>query len=199
MVATTTPKGVTKYMRALCARLGATAEPAFLPVCTRKDSVLGDCFNDVNRQIAEFGGDAVHGWQLWEWPGILVEAEFHGVWRSPSGELLDVSLKGEGEEVVLFVPDPCRRFNGSRIDNVRHATGKSPHIRTFIQNQNRFFKLYKATHGDVIGEVVLHGELAELWEEQQILGEELAMSDEARAAWPRFVAGHPYLPRHITA
>ncbi|OWG13090.1 hypothetical protein KDK82_5597 [Delftia sp. K82] len=195
MAATTTPKEVTKYIRELCTRIGATSEPMFLPVHTRKDSILGDCFNDVNRQIAEFGGDAVHGWQLWEWPGIMVEAEFHGIWRSPNGELLDISLKGEGEETVLFVPDPSRKFNGSRVDNVRHAIGKNPKIRTFIQNQNRFFKLYKAMHGDVVGEVILRNELAELWEQQQLLGRELAMSAEARAAWTRFVARHPYLPR----
>jgi hypothetical protein len=199
MVATTTPKEVTKHMRELCRRIGAVVEPKFIQVRTREDAVLGDCFNDVQRQIAQFGGTSVHGWQLWEWPGILVEAEFHGVWQSPTGELVDVSLKGESEQVVLFVPDPCMKYDGNRVDNVRHAIGKSPRIRTFIQNQNRFFKLLKAAHGNAIGEVALRGELADLWEHQQQLGRELVASEEAHRAWPIFAAGHPYLPRRAPA
>ena len=195
MVATTTPKSITRHLRDLCARLKVTAEPTFVPVRSRADAALGDCFNDVKRQVEEFGGELFHGWLLWEWPGILVEAEFHGMWRSPTGDLTDVSLRGEGEEVVLFVPDVSRRFEGSRKDNVRHVTGKDPRIRTFVQNQNRFFKLFQAAHGNVTGEVVLEDELADLLYNQRMLGEALATSVEAQRAWVAFSKDHPYLPQ----
>lgn len=186
MVATTTPNGVNKHIRELCRRLDVDSDPRFLPVLARDDSGLGDCFNDVKRHVVEHGGSLVHGWMLWEWPGVLVEAEFHGVWRSPSGELIDVTKKGDGETEILFVPDEVRIYEGSRIDNVRHAVGKNPKIQTFIQTQNRFYKLFSERHGNLVGEVELDDELAEMAYRNALLAEELATSSEAMLASARF-------------
>jgi hypothetical protein len=194
MIGTTTPKAITRSIRELCSRLRTVDEPAFLRVEPRPDSQIGDCFNDVKRHVHEHGGSLVHGWLLWEWPGIMVEAEFHGVWRSPDGALLDVSKKPEAERVVLFAADTVRNFTGSRVNNVRHAVGKNPKIKTLIQDQNRFYKLFQQQHGDATGNVELGDELAELHYQRQVLAQELAQSSEARSAWARFRDGHPYLP-----
>jgi hypothetical protein len=57
----------------------------------------------------------VLGWCIWEWPGILLNAEFHACWLSPEGEIIDITPKPDGEKTVLFLPDPALKFEGERI------------------------------------------------------------------------------------
>jgi hypothetical protein len=55
------------------------------------------------------GGGAVAGWVIWQAKSAsFVEAEFHSVWRAPKGSLVDVTPRKDGEQYVLFVPDPLR-------------------------------------------------------------------------------------------
>jgi len=54
------------------------------------DKSLDDCFPIVAEQVAAEGGQQVFGWALWELPGVFIEAEFHSVWQSPAGELVDI-------------------------------------------------------------------------------------------------------------
>jgi hypothetical protein len=49
-----------------------------------------------------------HGAQ--ERPRIF-DGEFHSVWISAAGEMLDVSPRLGGEEFALFLPDSVRRFD----------------------------------------------------------------------------------------
>lgn len=93
----------------------------WVPVRPRHDSVLNDCYNDVERQIAEFGGEIIYGWQVWEWPRMMIEGEFHAVWKSPAGEMIDITIKPDGEERILFIPDPTRIYRGRQFDNIRLA------------------------------------------------------------------------------
>ncbi len=173
MVATTTPATINRYVTELCKRLRTQEPPRFVKVEPRADSGFADCFNDVARHVQEFGGRIVHGWQLWEWPRVLIEAEFHGVWESPDGCLIDVQKKPENEREILFVPDTRLKFEGKRIDNVRHAIGKDPLIATYIQEQNLFFKLFRLRYGDTVGQVTLDAELAQILYQQRNLQKEL--------------------------
>lgn len=72
------------------------------------------------------------GWQLWEWPHVLVEAEFHAVWQSPQGQMIDLTPKPHQESTVLFVPDVRRRYTGATVDNVRLPVRDDQLIRHFI-------------------------------------------------------------------
>lgn len=173
MTMTTTPQSINRHVLALCARLGATEPPIYVDVQPRSDSGFADCFNDVVRHVEESGGTRLHGWQIWEWPGVLVEAEFHAVWQKPDGSLADVQSKPDGETRILFVPQANLEFNGVRRDNVRHAIGKDPLIQMFIQTQNRFFKLFQQRYGNPVGEVHLDSELSQIMHEQQLRTGEL--------------------------
>lgn len=173
MTATTTPARITTHIHKLCRRLGLGWKPQFVPVLERNDSGFRDCFNDVQRHIAENGGSIVYGWLLWEWPGILVEAEFHAVWQSPEGELLDVSEKPCGETTVLFIKDPTRVFSGRRVDNVRLAVGKDPRISELISGHEHFNHLLQQRHGDEVGEIHLDEELSLLAQALAVLANQL--------------------------
>ena len=73
------------------------------------------------------------GWQLWEWPRVLVEAEFHAVWLSPQGRMVEITPKPHGETSILFVPDGRCRYRGEVVDNIRMALHDDQLVEHFIR------------------------------------------------------------------
>lgn len=71
-----------------------------------------NCFGNVADAIQKFGGTLVCGWQICastvEPTGVELEA--HAVWRTPSGELVEVT---EAEPAWLFAPSQ-RLFCGAK-------------------------------------------------------------------------------------
>lgn len=132
MLTTQTPAQITPEISMLCQRLTAEPEPRVVPVAPAPGSSHDNCYFNVESVIAEKGGSAVQGWTLWECVGFFVEAEFHAVWRSPSGELIDVSQKADGERTILFLPDPVRKWQGVPIKNERIAIQQTPLLNRFI-------------------------------------------------------------------
>jgi len=125
----TTPSRITADIRRMChRRIQNVDAPIFVAVSPRADSKINDCFHTVRQQVAEHGGSIQHGWTIWESPGIYLEAEFHAVWRSPDGRLLDVSRKLEKEQQIVFSADHVRVFSGRRMDNIRMALSNDPRV-----------------------------------------------------------------------
>ena len=63
-------------------------KPVFVSVEPVANGEVHDCVNIVQQHVAKAGGAAVNGWAIWEWPTIVLEAEFHVVWKAvqpPSG------------------------------------------------------------------------------------------------------------------
>lgn len=80
--------------------------PQYVPVVNDPHGLYGWCSDGVGEKIKADGGEAMFGWTIWEWPGALLTAEFHCVWKSPDGELLDITPKPKGERRIVFVADP---------------------------------------------------------------------------------------------
>lgn len=103
-----------------------------------------DCFVTVQQRVASAGGACVLGWAIWEWPRVLIEAEFHAVWRSPTGALVDIAMRPFDADAITFVVDPQATYDGKQRDNVRRALHKDPVVRRFIHLQERRFRLFNA-------------------------------------------------------
>jgi hypothetical protein len=179
-----TPSRITADIRRLCHRIGGVHLPVFVSVKARNDSNLSDCFMDVQKQVDEHGGTVQHGWTIWEWPGIFAEGEFHAVWRSPEGELIDVSSKGHGETTILFAADPKRIFKERRVPNVRFAISRDPRVKELFGLHDRYGKLLDELMKDVpFGtQFVLRGEPVEIQKRIARLQFELMRSRDARRA-----------------
>lgn len=68
-----------------------------------------ECHLNVLLKMIHERGDIQHGWILAEDADQgFVEGQFHSVWKSPSGVLVDVTPRKDMEHRVLFVPDPIR-------------------------------------------------------------------------------------------
>ncbi|WP_237051002.1 SEC-C domain-containing protein [Lysobacter capsici] len=105
----------------------------YLAVKPDPEAFVNECFPNVEAKIVRAGGSMLCGWQLWEWPHVLVEAEFHAVWLSPDGGMVDITPKPHGETRILFVPDERRRYDGRVVDNVRMSLRDDQLIRHFIR------------------------------------------------------------------
>ncbi len=99
-----------------------------------------DCIDIVRRLIAEQGGDCVIGWALWEWPGVIVEGEFHAIWKRPDQTYVDSTPRQDGTEFVLFLPDPKAVWDTWQKDNVRLPLARRREILDFIDIKERIHR-----------------------------------------------------------
>jgi hypothetical protein len=99
----TTPENIDDKIRTFCLELGGL-NAAYVPVRPAPQAETGWCHRNVADQIARAGGRAAYGWALWK-NRIVLLAEFHAVWISPSGETIDVTPAAEGEENIVFAAD----------------------------------------------------------------------------------------------
>lgn len=138
---TSTPKDISKHIRKLVEKLAIGQEPVYLKVRPSNGAEVSECFPNVEKMISQAGGSMLCGWQIWEWSCVLVEAEFHAVWVSPEGELVEITPKQDGEENILFLPDPSMTYTGLRKDNVRLAVRDDLLVHHFIHVSEQIFKV----------------------------------------------------------
>ncbi len=130
-----------------------------LPVPLRPlaNKPINECFSIVPEYIEKHGGSQVIGWAIWEWPGVLLEAEFHCVWKSPSGELVDLSPKPFTDiSHISFLPDLKAKYDGRQVNNRRRPLTDSLLVRRFIDACNQLhLELNKGDLADYYGAVEL--------------------------------------------
>lgn len=135
------PTSVHPAIDALCRKIVAVPQPLFLMVEPAPGADVDDCFGVVERHVRELGGSVIVGWQIWEWPRVLVEAEFHAVWKDLQGVLHDITPKRIPIERILFLPDPARRYESRQISNVRRPLSSDPNVAAFIAACDAEFEL----------------------------------------------------------
>ncbi|WP_343583419.1 SEC-C domain-containing protein [Herbaspirillum sp.] len=129
---TRTPPEINKHIARLIHKVAQGQQPVYLDVIPEPGAIVNECYANVTKKLEIAGGEVVYGWQLWEWPHVMVEAEFHAVWRAPEGTLHELTPKADGEQRILFLPDPHRIYTGTPIDNVRLAIRDDLLVHDFI-------------------------------------------------------------------
>jgi hypothetical protein len=64
----------------------------------------GRSYDNVREHVMRCGGCLVHGWIVQAVPVLFYEAEYHAVWQSPAGALVDITPQPGGETEVFFAP-----------------------------------------------------------------------------------------------
>lgn len=173
---TTTPPQITPAVRRLVGQVTLDGQAIYLTVQPEADAIVNECFPNVEAKIARSGGSMLCGWQLWEWPHVMIEAEFHAIWLSPEGAMVDITPKPQGESHILFVPDPRRRYAGIAVDNVRLPLRGDQLIRHFIRvAELKTLVMNRGERAGQYGEVsVPRHEIEPLLMAQHFLGTSLA-------------------------
>ncbi len=154
----TTPRAISGPIRDLCRELVSNPQPLFLQVTPLRNVEANDCFAIVERHVHNHGGSICYGWQMWEWPRVMVEAEFHAVWSDCDGGLHDLTPKQLPVERILFLPDPVRVYKGRGVNNVRRALSSHSDVAAFIVAADAEFELMnRGARAEQHGEILLHG------------------------------------------
>lgn len=134
-----TPQLISSEIRKFCKQITANAHPFYLKVEPAPESIKLECFPNVDNFISKNGGSVQYGWRIAEWSGVMMEAEFHAVWRSSDGSYRDVTPFVENP--ILFLLDNARTYQGKQISNIRYALSNNPLIHEFIAVNNQIFEV----------------------------------------------------------
>lgn len=100
----TTPRVITPQIHVLCKSI-SEYEPVFVPVVAEPGNLINECFHNVYAYIEKHGGQKILGCSIWQSANVLIEAEAHAVWKSPSGNMVDVTPHSNNETSILFSVD----------------------------------------------------------------------------------------------
>jgi hypothetical protein len=144
----TAPVAISPDIISLCESL-KTDPPGYVPVQTDPTGMFGFCNVGVLEKTKADGGTIRFGWCIWEFAGVCLTAEFHAVWVDPTGKLVDITPKPDGETRIVFAGDPTyppdfdftKRPNNRRsriyqpVDRTELAQAK---IATFSESQLKY-------------------------------------------------------------
>ncbi|MDP3877096.1 MAG: SEC-C domain-containing protein [Methylobacter sp.] len=134
------PTEVTEEIKLLLSKISSKAEPVFVICSPSPNAPRNECFPLVEAKIEKEGGERVLGWQIWQGQ-LLVEAEFHAVWKTPAGEFLDITPKPFPVEQIFFVADPKTKYEGKQINNIRINITGNPLVDEFISVHDAVFRI----------------------------------------------------------
>jgi hypothetical protein len=113
-------------------RLGLDGPPQLVTSRPPPTADVRRCYRNVREQVAAMGGEAVFGWSVWHFPGILIVCNHHAVWRQPDGRLLDVTPQKGGEREITFLPDPTRPYFGTAYRSVLIGIEDRPEVCDYV-------------------------------------------------------------------
>ena len=135
-----TPEKIDHDISRLISQLESTEQPIFIPCRPAQHAQVNECFPAVEKMVSINQGSMCLGWQIWK-TRLLVEAEFHAVWRSPEGELIDITPKPIALQKILFLPMPHAIYDGAQVDNIRSNTTGNNIVDDFILVHEAIFKI----------------------------------------------------------
>jgi len=163
------PVVISKHVLKFCTRFGKQ-QPQFVAVEPVAGALLHECIMNVRNHVEKHGGQLVNGWTIWEWPTILLEAEFHTCWLNSEGRLIDITPKRDGEKRMCFVQDKSIEYKELRIPNKQMPLRKNlPELDAFIAAAKAKYRimgadlgLYEATSEFFDNERCLHDAIVAL-------------------------------------
>lgn len=161
------PNEISKDVIDFCNDICPGSQPLFVKVEKAEKSETLNCFVNVRKYAKKHSGHMQHGWSIYEIPGKILEAEFHCVYKSTKGDLIDISPNLLKKDKVLFLPDKKIVYEGYQIDNIRKALDEDPLIKELITISEKVFKkLSKDGLRFQYGAVSANPELIELMQEK---------------------------------
>ena len=134
------PIETTEEMKLLLSKIGSKEKPVYISCRPIPNVPQNECFPLVEAKVKAEGGERVLGWQIWHGQ-LLIEAEFHAVWKTPANEFLDIAPKPFPIEQIFFVADPRARYEGKQINNIRMNITGNPLVDDFISVHDAVFRI----------------------------------------------------------
>ena len=154
----TTPLKVNGDIRKFCERI-SRHKPVFVDY-TEYGCRPNWCHMNVGILVEKLGGQCLPGWLIWA-SSKMIDAVHHSVWHSPDNTLVDPTPKEDGEQRVLFLPDPSHTFD--------YANNKGWGNRFWIKGADA--SMNKKRMADIICEAVIDLSQVNDYRQQHGLGQ----------------------------
>jgi hypothetical protein len=132
---------LTSIVKSFCLDIVPEVEPIYVDVKPESEMEKNQCFPNVNKYIVYHDGSIVYGWSIWIFPTLFIEAEFHGIWSSPKGTLIDITPKEYPTKKILFLKDADLIFDGRQRKNRRKALQVNHVILGYLEAFDREYEL----------------------------------------------------------
>lgn len=169
-----TPSFITTEIEKLCQSI-SEYKPIIIPVIAAPKSLINECFYNVDAFIAEHGGQRVLGRSIWQKANVLIEAEAHAIWKSPSGDIFDITPHSNNETEILFLIDPKMVYDGNCIPNIRRSLTNSPLVLEYIALFNERDRIMEKTKGGTYS--ISSNILNRMFEIEQIFSQRVSCND----------------------
>ncbi len=150
------PKSINELVVEFCSYLCCDKKPLYVQIEPEKHSKPLLCYLNVEKKVKHDGGTSVFGWSIAEYRDIFLEAQHHAIWRSQSGNLMDITPAEFGNNMSLFLEDPHRSYIGLPIPSERYSLADPVKVNEFISlldtQKENFYKLLQS--GAKIGDPV---------------------------------------------
>lgn len=167
------PKKITKEIEELCHKINEDSQPIYVAVDSKVPaSNETDCVENVAFKMMNDGGDFQFGWAIWEWPEVMLEAEFWVVWVNHDGQLVDVTPRGRGDK-ILFIADDKTKFEGKPIDSILKPIIDHPLILQYIEINQRIWQQTDDLSAAGKSEMVICEAIKPLLDKKDALEEEI--------------------------
>ena len=108
-----------------CRRLNPNTASVIVDINPGEGAKVNDWKANVEAKVKADGGEALEGWAIWYQDGVLVEGEACVIWKSPNGELVDITPREDDYPQIMFVEDPGIWEDGGPVGNKRLALSDS--------------------------------------------------------------------------
>lgn len=149
------PKIIDKDIERFCKKINYKKKPIYIDVKPAKNTIINECFINVDKYVMEHGGSCINGWAIWLHPHCLLEAEFHAIYQDNMGNLVDITPHKGNLTQILFLEDNSLEYKGYSINNIRKNLSNSKLIDECINAWNEVFQITNAgenkyKHGEII-------------------------------------------------
>jgi hypothetical protein len=151
---TSTPAQIDHEVLEFCSSINPDSSPIYVKVAPKEFARPKECFYNVRTAIESFGGECAYGWIIWLWPNVFIEAEHHSVWKTPSGRLLDITPKADGERKIVFLQANSATYDFEadlQLDSVRKPLVEDPDVEQWSKLAADSFSIKKSNRrGNII-------------------------------------------------
>ena len=135
-----TPVKDAASVKALLKVMNTNLEPVYVKSRPNQTDLQNECFPMVEKYVQENGGERILGWAISELPYLFIQAEFHAVWKSPSGELLDLNPRPLKTENILFLEDSNLVYDGCQKNSIHIPLTNHGVVRELIKVLDKHFE-----------------------------------------------------------
>lgn len=132
-------------VQSFCSEI-TSCTPITIPCVPLMGELVKASISVVDKQVAKHGGSLVCGWAIWEWPGVLIEAEFVTVWQPKGKQMIDITPKRIPTRHTIFIPTPEVTYTGQPINNIRKPLIDHALVREYIQASDKIFEQLNKPH-----------------------------------------------------